>query len=100
MAFVVTVLFEIAADRFAAFLPLMQTNASTSVRDEVGCLQFDVCTDDASPDQVFLYEVYIDRAAFDAHLQSPHFKSFDAATADMIRAKTVRTFDGHHANHT
>jgi autoinducer 2-degrading protein len=39
---------------------------------------------------VFLYEVYDDRAAFDAHLSAPHFKSFDAATAGMIRSKKVR----------
>ena len=39
---------------------------------------------------MFLYEVYDDRAAFDAHLSTPHFKSFDAATAGMIRSKKVR----------
>ena len=39
---------------------------------------------------MFLYEVYDDRAAFEAHLSMPHFKAFDAATADMIRSKTVR----------
>ena len=64
--------------------------ASASARDEPGCRQFDVCHDPDHPDHVFLYEVYDDRAAFDAHLSTPHFKSFDAATAGMIRSKKVR----------
>ena len=42
------------------------------------------------PGHVFTYEVYNDRAAFDAHLSAPHFKSFDAATAGMIRSKKLR----------
>ncbi|HCI20551.1 MAG TPA: antibiotic biosynthesis monooxygenase, partial [Alphaproteobacteria bacterium] len=48
------------------------------------------CHDPDHPGHVFLYEVYDDRAAFDAHLSMPHFKSFDAATAGMIRSKKVR----------
>ncbi|MEM7522936.1 MAG: antibiotic biosynthesis monooxygenase [Pseudomonadota bacterium] len=39
---------------------------------------------------MFLYEVYDDAAAFDAHLASDHFKDFDAAVAPMVAAKTVR----------
>ena len=32
-----------------------------------------------------------DRAAFDAHLATVHFKRFDAAVAPMVAAKSVRT---------
>lgn len=72
------------------FMPLMQQQAENSQRLEDGCLQFDVCTDPNSAYAVFLYEVYDSRAAFDLHLQSAHFKAFDAAVADMIAEKTVR----------
>jgi (4S)-4-hydroxy-5-phosphonooxypentane-2,3-dione isomerase len=44
---------------------------------------------DGPPDTVFLWEIYDDRAAFDAHLASRHFRDFDRATADMVRTKTV-----------
>ena len=68
----------------------MQANAAASMRDEPGCLQFDVGT---GPDHtVFLYEVYTDEAAFGAHLQTPLFKSFDAAVAEMIAVKDVRAY--------
>ncbi|MEM6589737.1 MAG: putative quinol monooxygenase [Pseudomonadota bacterium] len=90
--FVVTVTFDILKDRMAAFLPLMLQNAQTSLSHEPGCLRFDVCTDESRPSEVFLYEIYADAAAFDTHLQSPHFKTFDAQTATMIASKTVKTY--------
>ena len=88
--YVIIVDFEIDPEQIDAFPPLMCENASASARDEPGCRQFDVCYDPDHPGHVFLYEVYDDRAAFYAHLSTPHFKSFNAATAGMIRSKKVR----------
>jgi autoinducer 2-degrading protein len=88
--YVIFVDFEIKPDHLADFLPLMQENATASVRDEPGCHQFDVCMDPEVPHRIFLYEVYDDRAAFEAHLATSHFARFDAATSDMIIAKDVR----------
>ncbi|MEV8467261.1 putative quinol monooxygenase [Fluviibacterium sp. DFM31] len=90
--YAVTVTFTIAAGRMPEFLPQMVANAQTSLNNEQGCQLFDVCTDPDLPDTVFLYELYDDRAAFDAHLHSAHFKAFDAAVAEMIAVKQVRCF--------
>lgn len=90
--FVVTIEFEIKPEAVAAFMPLMLDNAATSLTDETGCQRFDVCAAPDSAAKVFLYEVYDDKAAFDVHLASPHFKSFDAAVADMIASKSVATY--------
>jgi (4S)-4-hydroxy-5-phosphonooxypentane-2,3-dione isomerase len=90
--YAVTVWFKIKEGRQDKFLPLMIENAKLSLQDEPGCSQFDVCTDPARPDDVFLYEIYDDEAAFKAHLQTPHFKSFDANVSDMIAEKTVWTY--------
>ena len=38
----------------------------------------------------FLYEIYDDATAFQAHLASPHFKAFDVQVAQMVAEKTVR----------
>lgn len=88
--YVVTVTFRLHPGQMDAFLPLMTANAATSRGQEPGCHQFDICWDG---DEIFLYEVYEDRAAFDAHLQSVHFKRFDAAVADLIADKKVKLFD-------
>ena len=90
--FAVVVTFRIEAGAMDSFLPAMIANARTSLAEEPGCHQFDVCTDPARPDEVFLYERYTDRAAFDDHLASAHFKAFDARVAPMIAAKEVRTY--------
>ncbi len=91
--YAVCVTFELKPGLAARFMPLMQANAQLSLQTEYGCRQFDVLTDSATPDAVFLYELYSDRAAFDLHLGSAHFKAFDSAVADMIATKTVRTWD-------
>ena len=56
-----------------AFMDAMRVNAAASVRDEPGCLVFDVLQDRSDPDLVWLYEVYTDEAAFEAHTHTPHF---------------------------
>ena len=88
--YAVTVFLRIKPGSVEAFLPLMLENARTSRQTEGGCQQFDVCRDG---EEVFLYELYDDRAAFEAHLASTHFKAFDAATGDMIVSKEVRLFE-------
>ena len=89
--FAVCVDLTIQQGQMDVFLPLMIANAEASLRDEPGCVQFDVVRPDSDPDLVVLYELYTDAAAFDAHLQTPHFKAFDAQTTAMVQAKSVLT---------
>ena len=55
------------------FVAAMLDDAKGSVNDEPGCLRFDVIQDAEDPNRIWLYEVYVDEAAFQAHLQAPHF---------------------------
>ncbi|MEL6684428.1 MAG: putative quinol monooxygenase [Pseudomonadota bacterium] len=90
--YAVVVTFQIVAAEVDAFLLLMRENAATSLAQEEGCHRFDICTDPDRPNDVLLYELYTDRAAFDLHLASDHFKSFDAQVTPMITTKFVRTY--------
>ena len=56
-----------------AFIEAMLGDAQGSVKDEPGCLRFDVIQDGADPHRIWLYEVYVDEAAFQAHKRTPHF---------------------------
>ncbi len=60
----------------------MIENARGAVNDEPGCLRFDVVQDDNDGNRIWLYEVYRDEAAFQAHTQAPHFIKFRDASAD------------------
>lgn len=95
--FAVVVTFQIKAGHMAAFLPHMVANAAASLKHEPECHRFDVWTDSARPDEVFLYEVYTDQAAFDAHLASAHFQAFDQTVGAMIASKHVQTYQRVHA---
>lgn len=90
--FAICVTFRIKADQMEAFMPLMLENAAASKNLEAGCHRFDVLTDADKPGQVFLYELYTDSAAFDAHCDSAHFKAFSAATADMVAGKNITSW--------
>ena len=90
--FAVTVTLEVAPADLSAFLPVMLANAAASLAGEPGCLRFDVCTDPARPGEVFLYELYTDAEAFSAHLETPHFRTFDRTVAGWLLRKDVRTY--------
>ena len=76
------------------FLRLARENAAMSVAVEPGCTRFDVLECD-QPDDVLLYELYADDEAFRRHLASEHFRAFDAASASLVREKTVRRLLAH-----
>ena len=82
--------FEIDLASLAAFLPLTQKNAAESLANEAGCHQFDISQDPQNPTKIFLYELYDDVAAFEAHKQARHYLEFNDATSGMITAKSVR----------
>lgn len=89
--FAVTVTLEVAPGRMPDFLPLMLSNARASLA-EPACLRFDVATDPARPDTVFLYELYDDAAGFDAHRETAHYRDFDSRAAPLVRSKDVATW--------
>jgi quinol monooxygenase YgiN len=90
--YVITVQFTIDPALWERFLPLMHENARRSRDDEPGCKQFDVCVDPQREGIVFLYELYDDRAAFDAHLTTAHFLEFARDTKSMILDRDVRAW--------
>ena len=95
--YIITVEFVLHAQHIASFMPLMRENARLSRETEPGCKQFDVCRDPTRPEHIFLYEKYIDRAAFEQHRATAHFKTFDAVSAPMIAQKTVHAYELTHA---
>ena len=76
-----------------SFREALVANARASREREPGCRQFDVAVDPARPACFYLYELYDDRAAFDAHLASAHFKAFDAQVRDWVADKVVQVFE-------
>lgn len=74
--FVVVPEFVVKPDCLDAFLALAKDDASHSVADEPGCRQFDIVQMEGAPCQVLFYD---SRAAFDAHLRTPHRRGSERA---------------------
>ena len=83
-AFVVIAEFAIRPGCLDDFLALARQDARDSVANEPGCRQFDAVQPQDAPDQVVLYEVYDDRAAFETHLQSAHYFPFRDGVPALI----------------
>lgn len=56
------------------FLNAIKVNAAASVATEPGCLVFDVSQDRVDPELIYLYEIYRDDEAYEAHTQTAHFR--------------------------
>jgi len=89
--YVVMVDFRVKPGALAAFRRMIDENARASVRLEPGCRRFDVVEPEGEDDCVLLYEIYDDRAAFEAHMRASHFLAFDAESAPLVTAKKVTT---------
>jgi (4S)-4-hydroxy-5-phosphonooxypentane-2,3-dione isomerase len=80
---------DIVPADYEKFKAAILENAAASVK-EPGCRQFDVLFEDSDPHHVFLYEVYDDGAALEAHRGTPHFKKYWETTKDMIAKREAR----------
>lgn len=63
------------------------------VREEEGNLAFDVYTKESNPRAYWIFEVYRDEDAFQAHLKAPYGGPFNTALAPLIEEDaSVLTF--------
>ena len=85
-AYVIIAEVTVPAERLDEFLTHSLDDARNSVATEPGCRQFDLnVSADGSPTVVF----YDDRAAFEAHLQTPHFFRWRDATQGWITSSRI-----------
>ncbi|HWI30028.1 MAG TPA: antibiotic biosynthesis monooxygenase [Microbacterium sp.] len=66
---------DVFEDRIDEFLEGIHANALASLNDEPGCLRFDVHRSIDPHNRFYFYEIYRDRAAFEAdHKAAPHYR--------------------------
>lgn len=90
--YIVTVNFVIASEFTSEFTSAMLEQAKNSIELEADCHVFDVCSASDNACSIYLYEKYTDSDAFQTHLESEHFKSFDALVTPWLVSKTVNTW--------
>jgi quinol monooxygenase YgiN len=57
-----------------------------AVRIEPGVLTLYAVHDKNDPTRVTVFEIYADKAAYQSHVQTEHFKKYKSATARMVKS--------------
>lgn len=77
---------EIDPAALEPYLALLREEIDASVAIEPGVLMLHAVQVKEAPHLVRLLEVYASRAAYEAHIQSPHFLKYKVGTAQMVRS--------------
>lgn len=75
---------EVAAGQRDQLLPLLGAHGARSLKDEPGTLQFEILVPRDGDTKLFLYEVYRDDAAFEAHRNAASIARFREEAAGMF----------------
>jgi quinol monooxygenase YgiN len=83
---------EIDPDQLTAYTNALKEEIATSIRVEPGVLTLYAVAVKDHPNQVRIFETYQDQAAYEVHLQTPHFKQYKNKTQGMVKSlKLIET---------
>ena len=82
---------EIDPARLDAFHAAAKEEIEASVRLETGVIALHAVALKDNPAHIRVFEIYASEAAYKAHLETPHFRKYKAATQDMV--KSLKLFD-------
>jgi (4S)-4-hydroxy-5-phosphonooxypentane-2,3-dione isomerase len=83
--YTVIVSLKVREDRIDQFLRAIDVNSEATLRDEPGCLRFDVHRHVDDPTRFLLYEIYRDEQAFTKeHRAATHYAAWRAAAAECV----------------
>jgi quinol monooxygenase YgiN len=77
---------EIDPAQLEPYKAALQEEIATSIRVEPGVLTLYAVSVKDHPTQIRLFEMYANAAAYETHLQSPHFKKYKSGTAGMVKS--------------
>lgn len=77
---------EIDPAQLESYKVALQEEIETSIRVEPGVLKLYAVSVKDHPTQIRLFEMYANAAAYEIHLQSPHFKKYNRVTLGMVKS--------------
>jgi quinol monooxygenase YgiN len=80
---------EIDPAQMEGFNAAIREEVKTSVRVEPGVLALYAVLEKAHPNRVRVFEMYTDEAAYQKHLQTPHFRKFRDVTNKMVKSRKL-----------
>ncbi len=72
----------VSPDRVEDFIDALRLDAIGSIHEEPGCLRFDIYQNRENLAELYLYEVYVNKDAFDYHTRTPHIQQWVETVKD------------------
>jgi len=69
-----------------AYKAALHEEVEIALRVERGVLRLEAMAEKENPAHITLVEVYADEAAYQAHLQTPHFLRYKTRTKEMVKS--------------
>ena len=83
---------EIDPAQLEDYKAAVRKQIETAIRVEPGVLVLYAVSEKDNPTHISVFEVYASMAAYQAHLEAPHFKEYKTTTEKMVRSlKLVQT---------
>jgi quinol monooxygenase YgiN len=83
---------EVDAPQLEAYKTALKEEIAASINVEPGVLTLLAVSVKGHPTQIRIFETYADQAAYEAHLQTPHFKKYKSETQGMVKSlKLIET---------
>jgi len=77
---------EVYPEKLNEYMEYAKVVGTVSMASEPGVIGLFSMQDKADPNKVYILEVYADREAYQAHLQTAHFKKYKEGTAEMVKS--------------
>ena len=84
---------DIVPARLQDYLGFLTEEIAASVEREPGVLMLHAVANKSEPHKIRILEVYASRAAYEAHIETPHFLKYKQGTADMVTALRLMDMD-------
>jgi (4S)-4-hydroxy-5-phosphonooxypentane-2,3-dione isomerase len=82
---------DVVPGQIENYLAAIKEVGAAAIKTEPGCSEFDVTVSQKDPNHLFIFEVYENAAAFDAHLKSDHYKKYAATAKDVVAKREVHS---------
>src|SRR5580698_147808 len=64
----------------------LKEQMTTAIRVEPGVLTYYAVADKDNPSHITILEIYADTAAYQSHIETPHFKKYKATVQNMVKS--------------
>jgi quinol monooxygenase YgiN len=77
---------EIEPEYLEEYLSILKEESKASVELEFGVISIYPMYQKEDPNEIRILEIYVDKKAYQAHLETPHFKYYKTKTLQMVKS--------------